>query len=105
MGFTIGLPRNPKQHDVVMVVVNELSKVGHFISMKSTHKTINIVQLFIKDIFRLHGTAKEIISYWDVKSTSIFWKDLFLGFGTQLAFNTTYHPQSNGQLERVNMIL
>jgi hypothetical protein len=48
---------------------------------------------------------KTIISDRDAKFTSNFWKGLFAGFGTQLAFNTAYHSQTDGQTKRVNRVL
>ena len=59
----------------------------------------------MKDIFRLHGFPKEIISYRDSKFTSKFWKILFSYLGTKLNFSTAYHPQTDGQIERVNQVL
>ena len=53
----------------------------------------------------LHGVPKKIVSDKDAKFTSKFWKDFFVGLGTELAFSTTYHSQTDGQKERVNMIL
>jgi len=54
---------------------------------------------------RLHGILKKIVSDRDANFTSRFWKELFVGSGIELAFNTTYHPQIDGQSERVNKIL
>jgi len=54
---------------------------------------------------RLHGVPKNIMSDRDVKFTSIFWKELFVGLGTELAFITTYHLQNDGQTKRFNKIL
>jgi hypothetical protein len=48
---------------------------------------------------------KEIISDRDINFTSNFWKYLFNGFETKFLFSTTYHPQTNGQTERVNQVL
>jgi hypothetical protein len=50
----------------------------------------------MKEIARLHGLPKEIVFDIDTKFTSIFWKGLFKGFGTNLNFSTTYHPKSDG---------
>ena len=82
MDFITGIPKNFKQHDSIMVVVDKLSKTIHFILVKSTYKVVNIVDIFIKKIFGLHGLPKVIISDRDVKFTGIFSKDLFKGLGT-----------------------
>ena len=66
------------------------------------HKTDDIAKIFMKDIFKLHGFPKAIISDRDVKFTSNFWKELFADLGTKLNFITAYHPQIDGQIERVN---
>ena len=78
-----------------MVVVDKLNKVSHFIPIKSTCMAIDISRIFMKEIFRLHGMPKEIISDRDTKFTSNFWKSLFADFETKLRFSTTYHPQSD----------
>ena len=59
----------------------------------------------MKDIFRLHGLPKAIMSDRDNKFTSNFWKGLFAYLGTKLKFRTSYHPQTNGYTERVNQVL
>ena len=97
MDFIIGLLMTWKQHDSVMVVVGKLKKETHFIPLKSTHKDDDIAKIFMKDIFKLHGLPKAIVSDRDVKFTSNFWKGLFAYLGTKLNFNTAYHPQTDGQ--------
>jgi len=64
--------------------------------VKSTNSTSEVVQMFIRDIVSLHGVPKKIISYRDAMFTSKFWKELFAGLGTELAFSKTYHPQIDG---------
>ena len=59
----------------------------------------------MKEIFRLHGIPKVIIFYRDPKFTHNFWKSLFKGLYTKLDFSTAYHPQMDGQTERVNQVL
>jgi transposase InsO family protein len=59
----------------------------------------------MKEIFRMHGFPKTIISDRDTKFTSNFWKTLFSGMDTQLSFSTAYHPQTDGQTERTNRIV
>ena len=94
-----------RQHDSIMVVVDNLTKEVHFILVKSTHKTDDIAKIFMKDIFKLHGLLKAIVSDRDVKFTSNFWKGLFADLRTKLNFSTTYHPQTDGKTERFNQVL
>jgi hypothetical protein len=96
MDFITGFPKTIKQHDVIMVVMDKLSKAMHFIPIKSTFNSIEVANIFMKDIFRLHGFPKTIISDRDAKFTSIFWKILFAGLGMLLEFIMAYHPQTNG---------
>ena len=77
MEFIIGLPKSKKQNYAIFVFINNLSKESHFIPIKSTYKTMNIVDIFLKQIFRLHGIPKVIISDQDVKFIRNFWRPLF----------------------------
>jgi hypothetical protein len=105
MDFITKLPRTNKQHDSIMVVVDKLTKDAHFIPVNLTHKEANIVDVYMREIARLHGIPKKIVYDKDPKFTSNFWKGLFKGFGTNLNFSTTYHLESNGQTERVNQVI
>ena len=71
-----------RQHDSIMVVVDKLMKAAYFIPVKSTHTTDDIAKIFMKEIFKLHGFPKAIVSDRDVKFTSNFWKGLFADLGT-----------------------
>ena len=62
MGFITVLPKNKKQNDSIFVLIDKLSEAAHFIPMKSTYKGVNIVDIFLKELFRLHGIPKAIIS-------------------------------------------
>ena len=88
-----------------MVVINKLSKSVHFIPIKSTFKAINIVEIFMKEIFRLHGIPKMVISDRHVNFTSAFLKELFAGINTNLNFSMSYHSQTDGHTERTNQII
>jgi hypothetical protein len=58
----------------------------------------------MKEVARIHGVPKKIVSNIDPKFTSNFWKGLCKGFGTNLNISTTYHPLSNGKSKRTNII-
>ena len=62
MDFIIGLPKIKKKNHCILVVVDKLSKEAHFIPVKMTYKVVHIVDILLKEIFRLHGIPKEIIS-------------------------------------------
>ena len=89
----------------MMVVVDTLIKPTHFILVKYTFGPAQVENVFMKEIVRLHEVPKVIISDRDVKFTVALWKSLFGGMGTKMNFSTTYHPQTNGQIERTNQIL
>ena len=94
-----------RQHDSIMVVVDKLTKAAHFITVKSTYETGDIAKIFMKEIFKLHGLPKAIVSDRDVKFTSNFWKGLFADLGTKLNLSTAYHPRIDGQTEIFNWVL
>ena len=80
-----------------MAVDDKLSKATHFIPIKITYNNAtNIANIFLKQIFQLHGIPKVIISDRDPKFTGNFWKSLFKGLNTTLNFSTSFHPQTNG---------
>ena len=103
MDFITGLPMTWRQHD--SIILDKLTKATKFIPVKSTDKTDDIAKIFMKEIFKLHGLPKAIVSNRDVKFTSILWKGLFVDLSTRLNFSTSYHPQTDGQMERVNQVL
>jgi transposase InsO family protein len=62
-------------------------------------------RIYLKEIFRLHGIPRKIVSDRGTQFTSKFWMSLQQAMGTKLDSSTTYHPQSDGQTERVNKVL
>jgi hypothetical protein len=105
MHFITKFPRTNKQHDAIMVVVDKLTKAAHFIHMKITHKETNVVDIYMREVAHLHGIPKTIVFDRDPKFTSNFWKGLFKGFRTNLNFNKTYYPESDGKIERLNQVI
>lgn len=79
-----------------MVVVDKLTKATHFVLIKSTFKELNIVDVYMKEVVRMHGIPKAIILDKDYKFTLNFWKEVFKEFGIKLNFRTTYHPYKYG---------
>ena len=75
--FITKLPQSSGQHDSIMVVVDKLTKAAHFVLVKSTYKEADIAEIYMKEIARLHGIPKAIVSDRDSKFTSALRKGLF----------------------------
>lgn len=105
MDFITGLPRTRSGYDSIWVVVDRLTKVAHFIPVKTTYTNAQLAKRYISRIVCLHEVPKEIVSERGTQFTSRFWGQLHESLGTRLEFNTAFHPQTDGQTERVNHIL
>jgi hypothetical protein len=97
-----GLPRTQSDYDSIWVIVDRLTKVAHFIPVKTTYSRLQLVELYMSRIVCLHGVPKKIMSGRGTQYALKFWERLHETLDTQLCFNSAYHPQTNGQTERVN---
>jgi hypothetical protein len=104
MDFITDLPKSGNKL-VIMVVVDRLSKYAHFCALQHPFKASTVAQIFMDQVFKLHGMLHSIVSDYDPTFTSIFLQELFKIQGTELHLNTTYHPQTDGQTEVVNKCL
>ncbi|RVW12300.1 Transposon Ty3-G Gag-Pol polyprotein [Vitis vinifera] len=105
MDFVTGLPRTPQSKDSVWVIVDRLTKSAHFLPMRITDSVIVLSKLYVKEIVRLHGVPLSIVSDRDPRFTSQFWQSLQKALGTEIKLSSAFHPQTDGQSERVIQIL
>jgi transposase InsO family protein len=105
MDFIMGLPRTQSGYDSIWVIVDRLTKVAHFIPVKTTYSGPQLAELHMSMIVCLHGVSRKIVSERGSQFTSKFWESLHEASDTKLRFSSAYHPQTDGQTERVNQIL
>jgi transposase InsO family protein len=102
--FIMGLPRTQSSYDSIWVIVDRLTKLAHFIPVKTTYSRLQLAELYMSRIVCLHRVPKKIVSDRETQFTSNFWERLHETLDTQLCFSSAYHPQIDGQIERVNQI-
>jgi transposase InsO family protein len=105
MDFIVGLPRTQAGYDSIWVIVDRLTKVAHFIPVKTTYSGAKLTEVYMSRIVCLDGIPKKIVSDRVSQFTSKFREKLHESMDTKLNFSSAYHPQTGGQTERTNQIL
>jgi transposase InsO family protein len=98
-------PMTGVEYDSVLVVIDRLTKYGHFIPYKEASSAEDLAYQFLRHVVSHHGLPEEIISDRGTTFASKFWQSLMAQMGTKHKLSTAYHPQSNGQTERLNQTL
>jgi transposase InsO family protein len=93
MDFIMGLLRTTSRYDSIWVIVDRLTKVAHFIPVKTTYTGPQLAELYMLMIVCLHGVPKKIVSDRGTQFTSKFWDRLHETIDIQLNFSSAYHPQ------------
>ncbi|KAL0546148.1 hypothetical protein IC582_016054 [Cucumis melo] len=104
MDFIEGLSKAGGMN-VIIVVVDRLRKYAYFITLKHPFSAKQVAAKFIDKVVRRHGIPKSIISGRGKNFLSNFWKELFYTMGTILKRSRSFHPQTDGQTDRVNQCL
>jgi len=105
MDFIVGLPNTTKKHDSIWVIVDRLTKSAHFLPVHTTYNAKKYAEIYLDRIVCLHGIPKTIISDHGAQFVARFWEQMQESLGTKLIRSSAYHPQTDGQTERVNQVL
>ncbi|WVZ97928.1 hypothetical protein U9M48_043428 [Paspalum notatum var. saurae] len=105
MDFIVGPPHTQKGYDSIWVVIDRLTKSAHFIPVKTIYRAKQYAELYISRIGSLHSVPRTLTSDRASLFVSRFWEQLQVALGTNLVRSSAYHPQTSGQVERVNQIL
>jgi len=104
MDFIVDLPKS-KSFDSIFVVVDHLTKMAHFVPCNKTITSKETARLFLENVYKYHGLLDDIIFDHGTQFTSKFWQSMFKILQVKINLSLAYHPQTDGQTERVNQVL
>jgi hypothetical protein len=104
MDFITHLPLS-NGYDAIMVVVDRLTKMRHFIPCNGTCDAEEAARLYTLHVWKLHGLPRSIVSDRGPQFVSEFWRHLTRRLGIQSLLSTAFHPETDGQTEIANSIL
>jgi hypothetical protein len=104
MDFITDLPPS-NSFDSIFVVVDRLTKMAHFVPCKKTSSSEDTARLFLDNVYRYHGLPDDIVSDRGTQFVSKFWRSLFEILKVDIKLSSAFHPQTDGQTERVNQVL
>lgn len=99
-----GLPKS-EGSDVILVVIDKFTKYANFLALAHPYNAVQVAKLYFSQIYILHGLPQALISDRGKVFTSSLWQELFKLSDTQLLMSSSYHPQTDGQTERLNQCL
>lgn len=105
MDFITQLPKTQKGKDAIVVFVDRLSKMTHFAAIRTDISAEGVADMFFDRVVSQHGLPESLVTDRDSKFTGAFWTQLCSRMGMQQCMSTAYHPQSDGQTERMNRVL
>jgi len=101
----MGLPFSASKKNTIWIIINQLTKSVYFLSIRDTWGAKKLAQLHVKEIVRLHEIPLDVILDRDQRFQTRFWQAHQKAFGTKLNFSSSYHPETDGQIDKVNQIL
>ncbi|KAH0611235.1 uncharacterized protein H6S33_011662 [Morchella sextelata] len=104
MDFVTGLPES-EGYDAIMVVVDRLTKMRHLLPCNTTVNSEDVAQLYLRNIWKLHGLPTHVTSERGTQFTAKFWKALCKHLNIEARMSTAFHPETDGQTERLNAVM
>ena len=101
LDFTFALPKTPEEHTGILVFVDRLSKMAHFVPCTETITGAETAKLYLQHVFKHHGMCYELVSDRDPRFSGAFWQTFWCSLGTKLMMSTARNPQTDGQTERM----
>ena len=105
MDLITQLPKSRAGNDAIVVFVDKLTKMVHYVATTTTVSAPQLAELFLREVVRHHGVPESILSDRDPRFTAHFWRAFWDRLGSKLTMSTAYHPQTDGQTERANRTL
>jgi hypothetical protein len=104
LDFITDLPLS-KGNTVILTIVDRLTKMSHFIPLPDLPTAEQTADAFLANVFKLHGLPDDLVSDRGSQFTSKFWQQLFHLLGTKVKLSTAFHPETDGQTERINQVV
>jgi hypothetical protein len=105
MDMVVDLPQTADGFDSITVFVDRYTKMVHLAPCKKQDTARDIATLFVQKVFCMHGLPKHMVTDRDPKFTSVFWEEVFRYLEVDHSLTSAYHPQSDGNTERVNRVM
>lgn len=99
MDFVVGFPWTRRKNDSIWVIIDRLTKLAHFIPVRSYYSSREYEILYLEKIVSFHGIPLSIIFYRRAQFTFCFWRSFQKGLDTSVKLITTFHPQTDDQVE------
>ena len=99
------LPKSSRNRDSILLVVNKATKMVHMAPCSKDINATNNARLLWNTVVKLHGVPRVIYNDRGSQFTAESWRELWRLIGTKLAYSTTYHPQTQGVVERMNSVI
>ena len=105
MDYVVGLPKTRAGHDAILVFVCRFSKMCHLVATTTTCSAEQAANLMVDNVVRLHGMPDDVVADRDPRWTGRFWRAVLKKLRTKINLSTAYHPESDGQTERMNRVV